>query len=162
METERLELIPLSAEELRLWLDNLPALEKRKSCHYRAEEMTEEFAGILRSCAAAIETDPENLLWHTFWWIVRREDRAVVGSIDFKNVPSDGVVEIGYGLGPAFEHRGYMTESVKAFLNFARARGVRRVVAETETNNLPSQLVLQRCGFCLQSRGDTLRWGVDL
>ena len=55
-----------------------------------------------------------------------------------------------------------MTESVKAFLEFARARGVRRVVAETETNNLPSQLVLQRCGFCLQSRGDTLRWGVDL
>lgn len=162
METERLELIPLSAEELRLWPEDLPALEKRKSCHYRAEEMTEEFAGILRSCAAAMEADPENLLWHTFWWIVRREDRTVVGSIDFKNVPSDGVVEIGYGLGPAFEHRGYMTESVKAFLDFGRARGVRRVVAETETNNLPSQLVLQRCGFCLQSRGDTLWWGVDL
>ena len=133
METERLELIPLSAEELRLWPEDLPALEKRKSCHYRAEEMTEEFADVLRFCAAAIETDPENLLWHTFWWIVRREDRAVVGSIDFKNVPSDGVVEIGYGLGPAFEHRGYMTESVKAFLDFARARGVRRVVAETES-----------------------------
>ena len=162
METERLDLLPLSAEELRLWPEDLPALEKRKSCHYRAEEMTEEFADILRSCAAAMEADPENLLWHTFWWIVRREDRTVVGSIDFKNVPTDGTVEIGYGLGPAFEHHGYMTESVKAFLEFARARGVRRVVAETETNNLPSQLVLQRCGFCLQSRGDTLRWGVDL
>lgn len=162
METERLDLLPLSAEELRLWPEDLPALEKQKSCHYRAEEMTEEFAGILRSCATAMEADPENLLWHTFWWIVRREDRTVVGSIDFKNVPSDGTVEIGYGLGPAFEHHGYMTESVKAFLEFARARGVRRVVAETETNNLPSQLVLQRCGFCLQSRGDTLRWGVDL
>lgn len=162
METERLDLLPLSAEELRLWPEDLPALEKRKSCHYRAEEMTEEFADILRSCAAAMEADPENLLWHTFWWIVRREDRTVVGSIDFKNVPTDGTVEIGYGLGPAFEHHGYTTESVKAFLEFARTRGVRRVVAETETNNLPSQLVLQRCGFCLQSRGDTLRWGVDL
>ena len=48
-------------------------------------------------------------MWHSFFFIIRREDRVVVGSADFKDVPNkDGEVEIGYGLGKEYEHNGYM------------------------------------------------------
>lgn len=76
----------------------------------------------------------------------------MVGSADFKDVPNkDGEVEIGYGLGDGFRHHGYMTEAVQAM-------SVRHVIAETETDNLASQRILQRCGFTEQSWGETIWW----
>lgn len=84
----------------------------------------------------------------------------MVGSADFKDVPSkDGEVEIGYGLGEAFQHHGYMTEAVRAMCAWALAQeSVRHVIAETETDNLASRRILQRCGFTEQSRGETIWW----
>ena len=52
---------------------------------------------------------------------IRKSDNVVVGSADFKNVPDEkGQVEIGYGLGKAFEHEGYMTEAVRAMCSWAK------------------------------------------
>ncbi len=54
-------------------------------------------------------------LWHTFWFLIRKTDRIVVGSVVFKDVSgTKQEVEIGYGLGKEFEHNGYMTEAVQA------------------------------------------------
>ncbi|MEY8298927.1 MAG: GNAT family N-acetyltransferase [Emergencia timonensis] len=47
--------------------------------------------------------------------MVRKSDRVVIGSADFKDIPNEAQeVEIGYGLGKDFEHNGYMTEAVQA------------------------------------------------
>lgn len=79
---------------------------------------------------------------------------------DFKDRPdADGLVEIGYGLGKEYEHRGYMTEAVKAMCSWALKTGkVRQIVAETENDNLPSQQVLKRCGFVEYKRDETCWW----
>ena len=37
LETERLELVPLRAELLRMWTEDIPGLEKRLGCSYKAE-----------------------------------------------------------------------------------------------------------------------------
>lgn len=92
--------------------------------------------------------------------MVRKSDRTVVGSADFKAGPNEkGEVEIGYGLSKEFEHNGYMTEAVRAMCLWAKAQnGVSHVIAETYLDNMPSQNILKRCGFEETMRGESVWW----
>lgn len=160
IETERLELYPLTPAQLRLWTEDLPALERELDCRYMAEPMEGVFLEIVRAQTAAAEADPEGYLWHSFFFLIRKSDRAVVGSADFKDRPdARGEVEIGYGLGKAFEGQGYMTEAVEALCRWALGQsGVSHVIAETDIDGFASQRILTRCGFQEYSRGETLWW----
>ena len=121
--SERLDLVPLSPRQLKLWAEDLAALEKELGAVYRAEPMEGTFLKIVRGQWQAAEKDPGNVLWHTFWLLIRKSDRTIVGSADFKNIPDgNGEAEIGYGLGNGFEHTGYMTEAVRAMCGWALKR----------------------------------------
>lgn len=37
LRAERIEIIPLSAEQLRLWVNDIQSLEKQLDCHYEGE-----------------------------------------------------------------------------------------------------------------------------
>ena len=53
------------------------------------------------------EKNPNDYLWHSFWFLIRNRDRAVAGSADFKDIPnSKKEVEIGYGLGKNSSTKG--------------------------------------------------------
>lgn len=160
METERLELIPLTASQLTLYANNLSALEEELHCYYQAEPVKGFFAEILRGQIKPTQEDPVNYKWHTFWLLLRKADRVVVGSADFKNIPSEnGSVEIGYGLGKAFEGNGYMTEAVNAMCEWAFSYPtVKTITAETELQNIPSQNILKRCGFVETQRNESIWW----
>lgn len=159
-ETERLEIYALTPGELMMLAEDLPELEKSIGAVYKAEPVEGRFREIVLSQARIAANDRENYLWHTFWLIIRKEDRVVVGSIDFKSPPdADGMVEIGYGLGSGFEKNGYMRESVREMRSFAlEMPGVTGIKAETEKSNIASQNVLQNCGFVLYRREETLWW----
>lgn len=160
LQTERLELIPLNAAQLRLWVEDLPALERELNCSYQAEPLEDRFLSIIKGQLTKTEWEPQHYLWHSFWLLLRTSDRVVVGSADFKDIPNkDGEVEIGYGLGDRFQHHGYMTEAVRAMCAWAlEQESVRHVIAKTETDNLASQRILQRCGFTEQKREETIWW----
>ena len=160
IETERLCLIPLTAGQLRLWLEDVQTLENELNCTYRAEPLEGLFKNIVSGQLDKTGNDADNYLFHSFWFIVRKTDRVVVGSCDFKDVPNEnGEVEIGYGLGKEYEGAGYMTEAIKAFCEWAMARKeISQVVAETETNNPKSENVLKRAGFTLYEQNDSKWW----
>ncbi|MFD3157081.1 GNAT family N-acetyltransferase [Haloimpatiens sp. FM7330] len=160
IETERLELIPLTSYQLKLWVEDIYALEKELHCTYKAEPMEGFFLEIVKGQLEITEKDKSNYLWHSFWFLIRKKDRIVVGSADFKDVPNkNGEVEIGYGLGKEFEHNGYMTEAVKAMCNWAmKQEKVSHVIAETDLDGFASQRILQRCGFLEEHREETAWW----
>ncbi|QHI71613.1 GNAT family N-acetyltransferase [Aminipila terrae] len=160
IETERLEIIPLNTEQLRLWVEDIPALEKSLACSYKAEPMEGFFLDIVRDQLEVTESDQENYFFHSFWFLIRKSDRVVVGSADFKDIPDEKAqVEIGYGLGKEFEHKGYMTEAVKAMCQWAMKQpGVSYVIAETDLDGYASQRILERCGFTQIDQGETLWW----
>ena len=87
----------------------------------------------------------------------------VVGSADFKNVPDpEGQVEIGYGLGLKYEHKGYMTEAAEAMCRWAlEQEEVRAVIAETEPDGPAAIRVLGRCGFKRWKTEENLWWRLD-
>ena len=160
VETQRLELYVLDARQIRLWTRDLAALERELNCTYQGETLEGQFLNIVEGQVSPTEQNSEQYYWHSFWLLIRKSDRVVVGSADFKSGPDiHGEIEIGYGLGKAFQGSGYMTEAVSAMCDWAlRQDGVIHVTAETERNNYPSQHVLQRCGFIQTKSNDTLWW----
>ncbi len=164
IETERLILFPLTSRQVRLWVDDVSALENELRCSYRAEPAEGVFGEIVRGQADKIAGDEAKYRLQTFWFIIRKSDNVVVGSACFKDVPNEnGEVEIGYGLGKAFERSGYMTEAVRAMCGWAlRQQGVLHVIAETEKDGPASHAVLRRCGFSLYDERDTLWWRVSM
>lgn len=114
-ETQRLQLVPLLPHQLQWWVEDLSALERDLKCTYRAEPMEGFFLEIVKGQSDITEKNPDDYVWHSFWFLIRKTDRGVVGSTDFKDIPdARQEVEIGYGLGKEFEHQGYMTEVVEA------------------------------------------------
>ena len=162
IDTERLELVALDARQMRFWLDNLTQLESELNCTYKAEAMEGDFLRIVDGQAKLTEENAAEYYWYSFWFFIRKSDRTVVGSADFKKGPNEkGEVEIGYGLGKEFEHSGYMTEAIKAMCDWAKQQpNVTYVTAETLLDNQQSQNVLTRCGFKESSRGESIWWRI--
>jgi RimJ/RimL family protein N-acetyltransferase len=160
IETDRLYLIPLTAQQLRLWVENIPALERELNCIYCAEPITGIFLDIVKSQLEITMNDEDNYLYHSFWFLVRKTDRIVVGSTDFKDVPNEhNEIEIGYGLGKTYEHNGYMTEAVQAMCEWAmKQKGIIHIIAETDIDGVQSQNILKRCGFVKYKQDDTIWW----
>jgi Acetyltransferases, including N-acetylases of ribosomal proteins len=160
IETNRLYIVPLTAEQFRWWIDDISFLEKNLNCIYQAEPLEGVFLDILRSQLEITINDKTNYLYHTFWLLIRKTDRIIVGAADFKDIPDEnGEVEIGYGLGKAFEHCGYMTEAVAAMCGWALAQdGISHVIAETDADNPASQNILKRCGFSIYKQAATYWW----
>lgn len=80
------------------------------------------------------------------WLIV--EAGEVVGLCSVTRPPSDGVIDIGYGIAPSRQGRGFAGRAMAEIVEWARQTpGVTALTAETSTGNAPSQRVLARSGF---------------
>ena len=158
IETQRLVLFPYTGENLSLFNTDLPPFEEEFGVVYRGEELDHLLREFLKKLEKEIADDPEHYLFFTEFRIVQKENSHVIGSIDFKYVPIDGVTEVGYGLNPAYTGHGYMTEALAAFLEFGRRMGVKTVLADTLPDNVKSQNVLKRCGFRFLREDGNLWW----
>ena len=80
---------------------------------------------------------------------------ANVGTVGYKGPPSaDGTVEVGYGILPEYQRRGYASEAVRALLARAFAvPAVRRVIAETLPELTASIGVMTKCGLSFIGQG---------
>ncbi|MEV1170346.1 GNAT family N-acetyltransferase [Nonomuraea sp. NPDC049784] len=80
--------------------------------------------------------------------IIERDNGLVVGSIGLFWPPSDGTLEIGYGIVASRRGRGYAPEATRALTEFAfTAPGVGTVHANVELSNPASIRVLEKAGF---------------
>jgi [ribosomal protein S5]-alanine N-acetyltransferase len=104
-------------------------------------------AGLLQDVGPAV-ADPADQAWgHR--QVVERASGLVVGGIGFFGPPREsGEVEVGYGIVPSRQGRGYATEALQTMLAMAWADPrVTVVVAGTDPGNLASQRVLGKAGF---------------
>ncbi len=162
IKTERLVLFPYTKENLALFNADLPGFEREFDVMYQGEELDHLLQNFLLKLEKEIADDPENYLFFTEFLIVLKENSRIIGSIDYKYVPKDGVTEVGYVMNPQEEGHGYMMEALKAFLLFGKSLGIITVLAETLKENIKSQNVLKRCGFSFLKDDGNLRWKTDI
>lgn len=162
IETDRLVLFPYTSDNLALFNRDLSAFERKYGVVYQGEELDRPLTEFLKKLEGEIAADPQNYLYFTEFLIVLKENDRIIGSIDYKYVPRDGVTEVGYGLNTAYEGNGYMTEALGAFLDFGKGLGIRTVRADTLPDNVKSQNVLKKCGFSYLYEDGNIWWEKDL
>lgn len=97
--------------------------------------------------------------------IVERSSGLAVGTIGFFGPPDEtGTVMVGYGLVEPARGHGYATEALRALVGYAAQQpGAKRIVADTATDNTPSQRVLEKAGFAkTHETGDACWYALDL
>ena len=169
LETVRLRLQPYTPEQLLALREGVSEFEERIGGGVRAgtglreffvsDELSPQWLERLRS---ATGPDP----WVFGFAVIHHEDQRVIGAASFKGPPDDdGVVEIAYGIVPAYQGRGYATEAASALVTFAVERvDVCTIRAHTLPANDASMRVLAKAGFQLvgdvidEEDGVVCRW----
>ena len=83
------------------------------------------------------------------WCIVEKSTDKVVGTIGYMWYQKDNSsAEVGYSLARRCWNRGYMTEALRAVLDYTfRELGFNRVEAQHEIDNGASGAVMRKCGM---------------
>ncbi len=162
IETQRLTLLPLSLDQLRLHITDNVQLEASMGLLPGHREVDAFLLSVITHFTVPRLKDPAtDPLYHTIWIAIDRTTRQIVADAKFKGEPDedDATVEIGYGTYSTFQGRGYMTEMVGGLLNWASQQpGIERVVADTEVENAASQRVLEKNGFARFDQIDNMVW----
>ncbi|HYC33742.1 MAG TPA: GNAT family N-acetyltransferase [Gemmatimonadales bacterium] len=155
--TERLELVPATAESIRAALEGEAALAACLGALVPATWPPEFLdAPALEYTRERLAEGPQEAGWWMYFVVLRQgpAGRTLIGSAGYKGPPKDATVEVGYGIVRDHQRQGYASEAVRALLRRAfEAPEVRRVIAETLPELIPSIGVLRRCGFRLIGEG---------
>lgn len=161
IETDRLLLLPLSYPQLLKYLQADHSLERELGLmpgrRVISPDLMEAFQQVI---LPAVAVSADHGLYYTLWTIIHKEQKAMVGECCFKGPPNKaGEIEIGYGTHAQFQNKGFMTEAVSVFCQWALNQpDVKAVVAETEESNLASQKILIKNGFSLYSKTENMLW----
>jgi RimJ/RimL family protein N-acetyltransferase len=154
LETDRLELIGSTPELLRAEGDDRARFGELLDARIPPEWPPELYDdGARLWTLERLESAGGNEGWWSYY-LVRRGDgpdgRELIGIVGYKGPPADGTVEVGYGVLDAHQRRGYASEATAALVERAFALPeVRRVIAETLPELIPSIGVLEKLGFTL-------------
>lgn len=113
------------------------------------DELRAAYGEMLDGC----KREPENRIWYAPWKMTLKDSQEFIGDLCFKGPVKNHSVEIGYGIQPEYEGRGYTTEALQALTKWAFGqKDVVFVEAETAPDNKASQRVLEKCGFVPDGR----------
>lgn len=158
--TERLMLTPATEEQLMAELLSPGALSQALHVEVTGEWPPEFYDDdAVRYTLEHLRANPDHSDWG-FYYIVLPEsaERAatVIGAAGFKGPPdANGEVELGYGIIPSQQRRGFATEAVRGMTKFAfEDARVRTVVGQTIPSLAGSIGVLEKAGFDFDGEGN--------
>ncbi|MGA7837357.1 MAG: GNAT family N-acetyltransferase [Ignavibacteriaceae bacterium] len=154
LKTERLRILPLNIDQVKLLKDNPAQLEENLFLNESHKEkyddiMEKEIGEVFETVIKKMGQNPFNYTWFTMWQIISKEENKIIGLCGFNGMPDmNGEVEIGYALKPNYQKRGYMPEVMKEFMRYAFMHAkVKALRAQTPTDYISSQKILIEFGF---------------
>lgn len=146
METEHLLLEPCRIQHLEKLLAGASAF--KGAFGIEVVDGYLEFSGAIQYFVEKLRSG----LVQKEWWaymILHKTDNSLIGIGGYKGSPDyQGIVEIGYGIAPAYRGKGYATEAASILINNAiNITGVNAVWAHTLPEFNASTKVLQKCGM---------------
>ena len=145
LETSRLILRPMTADDvpdLRRWLarDEIYTYWGRKASKGEREP---ELMFIDPRPWVKRKPDPDFK-----WGIVLKETNAVIGDVSIFDIENARMGSVGYRLDPDLWGQGYVTEALRAAVEFIFTHTeLDRLHATADVRNTASNRVLEKCGF---------------
>ena len=130
--TPAVRIVHLSPEALAaLAAGDLDSVSASTGLELTPYTVSDERIGVWRRRARQVVDTPEDLPWVT-GILVDDDLGAVVGGAGFHAAPdAEGMVEVGYGVDPAFRRRGYARAALLHMVDRARAHPDVRVLRAT-------------------------------
>lgn len=157
--TARLQLIPLTLDQLELALHDMNTLEASLNITIARSFITDKVRhAIQRKIEKMQKAEAAQHHWFTYWLIVIPQESVGVGMLGYKGYPDEaGATEIGYGLDPAYQGKGYMGEAVQGLVDWAFAHPFCRRITAPGVENPASMRLLEKLGAQLvaESEHDT-------
>ncbi|MCK9282265.1 MAG: GNAT family N-acetyltransferase [Melioribacteraceae bacterium] len=150
IETERLLIRPLSAEELKKHYYSPSAFAKelglKPSQSLVDNETKDAILSLFLPNIVDAKKDPH---FYTMWIVIEKTQKAMIGGICFHGEPNEnGEAEIGYGTDTEYRNKGYMTETISGMISWIREnKKIKIIKAETEIENQSSIKVLEKNNF---------------
>jgi len=146
--TSRLLLLELTQGQLELFLSDIHALENDLNLTVKGGFVTERVRRAIRMKVRKMrDVDVSQHAWLTYWLIIIKEDNIGAGMLGFKGYPNaESSTEIGYGIDPAYQNKGYMSEAVEALVGWAFTHPFCKEITATEVYNPASKRLLEKLG----------------
>ncbi len=164
LRTQRLLLIALTRDQIDMALNDVNALARALNITITPGTFSDESRQAMTIKLTRMDyVDTALHPWFTYFLLVNAAERTAVGVCGFKGSPNVlGSAELGYAAHPNHRNKGYMTEAVRALIEWAFTQEPCKVViAETLRENIASQRVLQKAGMVFDRAVDNmLYWKV--
>ncbi len=167
LQTDRLDLFPLSPPQLQLYLEQPARLEQELGLPISRAIITERVQRAIRMKLAKMAgVEQARLAWYTYWLLVIRAAPNGVGPFGaglagFKGFPDqNGEAEIGYGIDPGCQQQGYTTEAVQCLIDWAfeEPACLSVVARDTKKANAASLRVLAKLGMQVYEESEDALW----
>lgn len=147
IETKNLKLIPCDTEILKSAIQGNKFIAEKLNVKVQ-DNWTEFGVGALHYSLDKLLESEEEKYWWTYFPI-HKQDNKLIGSGGYKGKPAtDGTVELGYEIAPAYRNRGLATEMTRGLIeNAFKDDKVKSIIAHTLGQENASTKVLQKCGF---------------
>lgn len=166
LETQNLKIITCDTEILKSAVEGNEILANKLNVTVQ-DGWTEFGTEALQYSLDRLSENKEEGGWWTYF-PVHKLDNKLIGSGGYKGQPTtEGTVEIGYEISPAYRMKGLATEMALALIeNAKKDKRVKSIIAHTLGHENPSTTVLQKCGFTkvqeINDPEDGLIWKWDL
>ena len=146
--TPRLELHHICVDDLLTLFESPGDASFAGKSYVNPHRILMDESGPLRWRVPQVKSDPSVNKWFVRW-MVEKETREIVGSASFHGPPDEaGMMEIGLGVHPNFQQRGYATEALTAMWSWViNQPGVELLRYTVDPNNEASVAVIKKFGF---------------
>jgi len=153
LESKRIEIIPLTLHEMRIFIKSRSDYEKHANLKVTGEEVPEFYKEEVKEM---IKQDPEfwtsknkEYLFHTMWLMTLKETRTIVGQFLFNGHPNEhGEVEIFFMVEKPYRRKGIATEAMHEILKWGcKTKLFKKVFIEADLQNKAAMASLRKLGF---------------
>ena len=162
IESERLKMIPLTQQLLKLLNTSRPVMEQALSLNISNWQVDEFYQKEIDDAMANFWlpktlANPDAWRWYTDWEIILKSENIAIGGMGFNGEPNEhGEAETGYMIANQYQGKGYATEALKLLSGWAFTHDkVKSIIVHTYVDNLASQKILVKCGFEEVSKDET-------
>jgi len=153
LESKRMEIIPLSLHEMRIFIKSRGDYEKHASLTVTGVEVPEFYREEIKEM---IQLEPESwtsknkeYLFHTIWLMILKESKTIIGQFVFNGRPNEiGEVEIFFMVEKPYRRKGLATEAMLEILKWGcKTKSFRKVFIDADFQNKAAMASLRKLGF---------------